>query len=311
MQSKSLLVLGAVALVLPLACSGSTRDEGEGTGGNGPGSGGGTASGGSSGSGGVVLPSGGTTNSGGAGGGEAGAASSGSETSGSGVGGGSGEDLLFVPEGLSSAELDGEGGGLTLVAFTLVQGANGPELYAAVRNDGDTPACDAGMMVYFIDEAEQLVTSWGGSLRSGRLYQLNDGSGVIIPCVAPGEVAMAASTDLPDDLVIEELGALKHRFPAFTVDVVPVDAITVGAVETVSRGDRSAYTGTLENGLDVAVSDPEVAVFPVNRVGRPLGMATSRAAADVPPGGTWTFETTTVDDPGVDYVVYPTASIAP
>ncbi|WP_159397261.1 FxLYD domain-containing protein [Sorangium cellulosum] len=216
-----------------------------------------------------------------------------------------------MPEGLSNTELDGQEGGLTLVAFTLAQGATGPELYAAVRNDGETPACDPGMIVHFIDKAEQLVTTWGGGLRSGQLYQLSDGSGVIIPCVAPGEIAMAASTDLPGDIAIEELGYLKHEFPAFTVDVVPLDAITVSGVETVRRGAGSAYTGTLENGLDVAVSDPEITVFPVNRVGRPLGVATSSAAADIPPGGTWTFETTTVDDLGVDHVVCPTVSAPP
>ncbi|WP_437276617.1 FxLYD domain-containing protein [Sorangium sp. So ce375] len=227
------------------------------------------------------------------------------------MGGGRGEGLRFVPEGLSNTEMDEEGAGLTLVAFTLAQGATGPELYAAVRNDGETPSCDAGVMFYFIDKADQLVTTWGGSLLSGRLYRVNDGSGAIIPCIAPGEIAMTGSTDLPDELVIEELGYLTHRFPAFAVDIVPVDAIAVSEVQIVSRAAGGAYTGTLENRLDAAVSDAKVTVFPVNRVGRPLGMATSSAAADIPPGGTWTFETTTVDDLGVDYVVVPTVSIPP
>lgn len=311
MQSKSLVVIGAVALALPLACSGSPRDDGAGTGGSGPGSGGDTASGGSSGSGGVLLPAGGTASSGDVGGGEAGAGSSGSETGGGGMDGDPGDGLHFVPEGLSSTGTDEEGAGLKLVAFTLVQGARGPELYAAVRNDGETPSCDAGLMFYFVDKADQLVTTWGGSLLSGRLYRLDDGPGVMIPCIAPGEIAMTGTTDLPGELVLEELGYLKHRFPAFTVDVVPVDAVTVSEVKTVGRGAGSAYTGTLENRLDVAVSDPKITVFPVNRVGRPLGMATSSAAADVPPGGTWTFETTTVDDVGVDHVVYPTVSTPP
>lgn len=253
MQSKSLIVIGAVALALSLACSGSALDDGADT----------------------------------------------------------AEGLHFVPEGLSSTEMDEEGAGLKLVAFTLVQGATGPELYAAVRNDGETPSCDAGLMFYFIDKADQLVTTWGGSLLSGRLYRIDDGSGVMIPCIAPGEIAMTGSTDLPGELMIEELGYLQHRFPAFTVDVVPVDAVTVGEVTTVSRGAGSAYTGTLENRLDVAVSDPKMTVFPVNRVGRPLGMATSSAAADIPPGGTWSFETTPVDDVGVDHVAYPTISIPP
>jgi hypothetical protein len=146
-------------------------------------------------------------------------------------------------------------------------------------------------------------------LESGRLYRIDDGSGVIIRCVAPGQVAMTASTNLPDDIVIDELGSLRHSFPAFTVAVVPIDALSVSEVETVSRGAESAYTGTLTNGLDVAVSAAKVTIFPMNRVGRPLCVAASSATTDLPPGGSWTFETTTVTDLGVDYVAYPAASI--
>ncbi|XXX75933.1 FxLYD domain-containing protein [Sorangium sp. So ce134] len=149
-----------------------------------------------------------------------------------------------------------------------------------------------------------------GPERARRFCRLTDGSGVIIPCIAR-EIAMTGPTNLPDDIAIEELGYLLHRFPAFTAGVEPVDAITLGEVETVSRGAESAHTGTLDNALDVAVSDPKVTVFPVNRVGRPLGAATSSAAAAIPPGGTWTFETTTADDPGVDHVAYPTDSFPP
>ena len=69
------------------------------------------------------------------------------------------------------------------------------------------------------------------------------------------------------------------------------------------------YTGKVTNGLDVAVSAPAVAIFPVNRVGRPLGQATSSAIVDIPPGGSWAFETSAVDDLGVDYLAYPTAAI--
>src|SRR5262245_27282927 len=45
--------------------------------------------------------------------------------------GGNDDDLLFVPQGLSNTEQDGAEGGLTLVAFTLVQRADGAALYAA------------------------------------------------------------------------------------------------------------------------------------------------------------------------------------
>ena len=63
------------------------------------------------------------------------------------------------------------------------------------------------------------------------------------------------------------------------------------------------------NDLGSTVSGPSVAVFPVNRVGRPLGMATASATIDLPPGGTWTFQTDAVDDPGVDQVAYATGTV--
>ena len=232
---------------------------------------------------------------------------------GAGVAGGAGaagDDRLFVPDGLPNTPRDGEVGvTLKLLASTLVQGAAGPELYAAVKNDGVTPACNAGMMVDFVDKAGQTVATLGTALRSRQLYRLD--ASTIIGCIDPGQIAMSASTKLPAEVVIAELGSLRHTFPTFGLDgIVPVAGFTVGQVQTIAKGVASAYTGTFTNGLDVTVSAPAVTIFPVNRVGRPLGAATSSATIDIPPGGTWSFETSTVNDRGVDFAAYPAATIA-
>jgi hypothetical protein len=242
--------------------------------------------------------------------------SSGADTTGGGgnapsggAAGSSGDDRLFVPEDLPHAELNGEGG-LTLIALSLIDGDTGPELFATIRNDGTTPSCEAGLLMDFYDKSDLLVGSTSGVLESGKLYQFTDGSGVVISCVPPGEVAMTAATDLPGTVVIDELGRLQYTFPAFTVDgIAPIAGLAVSGIQTVARGAESAYTGTLTNGLDVAVQEPKVTVFPVNRVGRPLGAATSSGTADVSPGGTWAFETSTVADLGTSYVAFPRASI--
>jgi hypothetical protein len=219
------------------------------------------------------------------------------------------DDLVIVPEGLSNTNMDGQDMGLTLLAFTLVQETTGPKFYAAVRNDGDTPSCEAGMTTYFVDKADQVVTESGNVLLSGRLYRMDDGT--IIACIAPGQVAMAAATDLPSSMMIDQLGYLKHLFPAFTVPgVVPIPGLSVSDVQIVATEAGNAYTGRVTNGLDVAVSSPAVTIFPVNRVGRPLGVATSSETSDIPPGGSWTFKTSAVYDLGVGYVAYPDASIA-
>jgi hypothetical protein len=281
MQSKPLPIgsrtVALVALGLPLACSLSAPDPATSSDGSVPGSRDATATGGTSGG------SGGTTAQ-------------------------PGDDRLFVPEGLSNTNLDGSDIGLALVAFTLVQDTTGPKLYAAVRNDGDTPACDAAMMTFFVDKADQVVTESGSVLQSGRLYRMTDGT--ILSCIAPGQVAMAASTDLPGSMMIDQLGYLKHRFPAFTVPgVVPIPGLSVSDVQTIATSPGNAYTGKVTNELDVAVSAPSIAIFPVGRAGRPLGAAMSSATSDIPPGGSWTFKTSAVDDLGVDYVAYPAASI--
>jgi hypothetical protein len=224
-----------------------------------------------------------------------------------GAAGMAGDDLLFVPEGLATTDRDGAGG-LELIAYTLVQRATGAEFYAAVRNDAAMPVCEAGLMTDFIDQGGALVTSATSVLSSGDLYRFTDGSGVILPCITPGEIAMSVSTELP--IVVAELGALEYRFPAFPLDgVVLIDGLTVSELSTISSGTQTAYTGALTNGLEGAVSNPKVTIFPLNRVGRPLGAATSSGTTDLPAGGSWAFETTAVDDVGVDSVAYPAASI--
>lgn len=215
------------------------------------------------------------------------------------------DDSLALPEGLPNTLQDGEVGvALTLIAFTLTQGDRGPELYTAVRNDGPTPACEAGITTYFIDKTGKLVGTVGSVLQSAQFYRLDTGE--IIRCLDPGQIAMSGSTELPANIDASELAYLKHAFPAFTVDgIVPVAALTVDAVQIVSTAAGSAYAGTLRNQLALPATQPSVAIFPLNRAGRPLGMASARAATELGPAGNWQFQTSTVRDPGVDYAAFP------
>jgi hypothetical protein len=120
---------------------------------------------------------------------------------------------------------------------------------------------------------------------------------------------MAAFVDFPPELTLDEIGSLQHNFPAFGLDVVPLEGVSVSKLATRSAGELRKYGGTLTNGLDVPVKSPAITVFPVNRVGRPLGVATSAATTDLAPSGTWTFETSGVSDPGSGYAAYPDGSI--
>jgi hypothetical protein len=226
-----------------------------------------------------------------------------------GMGGPPGDDRLFVPADLPANTTDTTGGWLTLVAFTLVQEALAPALYVAVRNDGESPACNVGMMIDFLDKDGYTVTSAGAAVWSKQYYRLDPN--VIFSCIDPGQVGMAAVTNLPSDLVIAELGSLRHSFPGFILqDIVPVQGLTVSGVRTTEAGPFTAYTGTFTNRFDAAVSAPAVAVFPVNRVGRPLGMGTCSVDIDLAPGGSVGFETSPVDETGAGYEAYPAGSPA-
>jgi hypothetical protein len=50
-----------------------------------------------------------------------------------------------VPESLSVTALEGGNGVLEVNALTLRDGAGGPELYVALKNVGEVPACSAAV----------------------------------------------------------------------------------------------------------------------------------------------------------------------
>jgi hypothetical protein len=220
------------------------------------------------------------------------------------------DDALVVPDGLAVRALAGGNGVLRVTALTLQKGRSNTELYAALKNEGDVPACDAALSVELFDRSEQSLAAGIGAVFTRRFYRLEDGSGTVAACAAPGDVTMAVMTDLPSEIDIDEVGYVVYRCPYFALDVVPISGLTVGHLTVTVRGSGSAYKGTLVNGLDVTVRNPSVTVFPVNRAGRPMGVATGRGTTAISPGSSWTFETTPVDAPAIDYAAYPAGALA-
>jgi hypothetical protein len=219
------------------------------------------------------------------------------------------DDARVVPANLSIAALAGGNGVLDVIALTLRRGSSSTEVYAALRNDGETPACSAAFSVELFDKTEHSLATGIAGLLTQHFYRRTDGSGALAACVGPGDVSMAAVTDLPSDIDIEDVGYARYRCPYFALDVVPSADLTVSAVTRTIEDGGSRYTGKLVNGLDVTVSKPSVTVFPVNAVGRPLGVAAASSFGEVPPGGSWIFETNTLDAIGADWVAYPAGEL--
>lgn len=217
-------------------------------------------------------------------------------------------ESAFVPAAVPNLPLDSIGGGLTLFSSTLTLGPNGLELYAGIRNESEFPLCGAALQIEFYDHDNQLMGTASGGVQSGRLYQLPD-STTTISCVAPGQTAMAAVMGLPEAVTLDALKSMGHRFPAFQInDAVPVPSATVSEVEGFRVAGGTAYRGTVTNAAQAPMSNPSVAVFSVNCVGRPLGFAMSTAMVVIPPGNTWSFETSAIAEQGVDELVFAAGS---
>jgi hypothetical protein len=290
MLTKILLVL-AVALLLPLACS-SGAPEGP------AGSTGGSA---------------GTIGSGGAGVAGAAAPDGGSDAGGAPCGPNS-DDALIVPAGLQVSLEAGGAGVLDLYALTLQQGPGGLELYAALKNDGDVPACDAALKVFLYDAAGNPLGDFINGLYTNHfyLYTPTDGSTAdIAACASPGDATMTEiAIPASDDIALGDVASVVYYYSYFALDAVLIDGLDVGDVSTVTTSAGTSYTGTVINDLDIMVSAPSVTVFPLNCVGRPLGIVSGSDGIQVPAGGSWTFQTNAVDTPAVSYAAYPSATFS-
>jgi len=222
------------------------------------------------------------------------------------VGADTGGSARFVPEGLEVSARPGLNSVFNVIALTLRPGSNGAELYAAVRNDGDVLACNASFSVELRGQDDQILGAGISGLMSRHFYRLTDGSDTVAGCVAPGEVTKVAIQSLSLDASIADVQRAVYQSNYWAnLGVAAIEGVSVTGVHAVTRSSGVAYTGTLVNGLDLPLSDPTVAVFPVNALGRPLGVAYGGSADVLAPCGTWDFETSPVGEAGVGYDAYP------
>lgn len=219
------------------------------------------------------------------------------------------DDRSTVPEGLAVTALPGGNGVLELTALSLREGPVGLELYAALRNVGDKPACHAALAVELFDKAEQSLAAGIVGLLSQRFYRLAQDADTIASCVAPGEVTMAALLELSSEVALEDVAHVTYRCPYFALDVRPSAGLEVSPLQRVARGGAAVYVGTLQNNLNAAIEAPSVSVFPTTRAGRPLGMVSASAVVTLEPGDSWAFETSAFETQAVDQLAFPAAAV--
>lgn len=223
----------------------------------------------------------------------------GDETSSGGAGA-----MEFSPAGIELHPPPIEMPGLTMIAYTMLDGHQGLELYVALRNDSETPACGAAISVDLYDDNEQSLASSVTGVIGGSPYQVVDLPDTYSGCVPPGQVAMAALTDWPDDVFVDAVGHLAYRCPYFELAVTPAGEFHVSNAERESTALGDVYRGTLTNQLEITVYSPEVVIFPLAESGRPLGMLSVQGTMTLPPADSWVFESAPTDVRGDDFRIF-------
>lgn len=205
------------------------------------------------------------------------------------------EDALIVPERLSVAPHSGSNGGLVVKALTLRAGSAERELYAVVKNEGDKLVCSPSFSVELYDGDEVPLATGLAGLLVWRFFRPNEQPELLAACLGPGDETAVAIRDLPADLVIEDVARVAYYSNFWNLTGVEVGSLSIEDVEVVSNDVGAAYKGTLENGLDVPIPAPSVAIFPVTAAGRPLGVTYAKGNDEVAAQGRWEFETEVLD----------------
>jgi len=214
-----------------------------------------------------------------------------------------------LPEALDVAPHAAGCGVLALQALTLKRGEHGLELYASLQNSGQAAICSPALSVNLLDESEEPLAMSIGGLLVRRLFRLRRDPQTTAACLAPGDVTMAALTDFPPELTLEQVRRVEYFCNLWSFDAEPTGDLPVSDVKTVPHDGGTTYTGTLLNGLDVRLATPGVTIFPLDGAGRPIGVASARGTLEVAPGDRWSFETDSVPDAGVDFAAFPTPTL--
>ena len=221
-----------------------------------------------------------------------------------------GDARLFVPESVSASQRVGNNSAFNVTAFSLLPGSDGLDLYATVKNAGDAIACNTSFSIELRDKDDQVVAAGVNGLMARRFYRFAEDAGplagTVAGCLAPGDLSKVAVKGLSLDPPNADVRSVVYYTNSWAnLDLVAIEGVSLAGVSAVAQTNGVAYQGSLINGLDTTLSNPTVAVYPVNAVGRPLGVAYGGSTLELSPGGNWNFETNTVTDPGVGFDAYP------
>ena len=241
-----------------------------------------------------------------------GAGSTGGAAAGSsaGVMGGTGvtDSLLFVPD----VPLTYDGAviepGVEILAFTIAEGSLGPVWLVAFENvSTDLRLCGLRLPFLFFDAAGTQIARAGGVLNVP-LSRGSSGAGGILPCLLPGEIGMAVNTYDLGNTDVDAIASITWSVDALNLyDAVSTNDIVVTGLGLVKdEFDRDTFAGTIENNTGYSVMNPDISVFGLNEVGRPLLEGHEYESTTLAAGASWNFVTRPgFDQPIASFVAFP------
>ena len=200
--------------------------------------------------------------------------------------------------------------GFEVIAATIREdGITYPyQLVIAIRNTSRLVICAIDFEVRFYDAGGAMVGRTWGPIEE-LVYRGVSGTGDLMGCVGPGQTGMQAAGFDPGFRPVEgivraewEIGGLNIVDAVATSDIVARD-ITTG---TDSFG-RTTFRGRIENRSRNSVRFPQIAIYGVNAVGRPLFAVTAIESTTISAGSSWSFETRGFRDTFASFVAFPEA----
>jgi hypothetical protein len=202
---------------------------------------------------------------------------------------------VFVPENLEILLVDGRD--VELKALTMQKDEYGLEILVAARNPGPDFLCDVEFVAALADDDDVPLAVPGIPVR-GSMY---DASGEVMNCLGPGEGGLGGNATYGFESVeFSRIVRLYIQFRGYLhtaatkLTTVSIEGLTTGSYS----GGLTTVRGRVENHGTTNAMNPEVQVFSVNDVGRPLAQGIASGTSDVARDAAWDFE---VEVPGPMY----------
>lgn len=183
------------------------------------------------------------------------------------------------------------------------------EYLVAIRNTFSLTICSMSLITRFYDVGGTQIGSTSGPVESVPHRGCSGTCGMVL-CLGPGHIGMQSSRIDLGGRGAESIARAEWTTGGVNlIDAVPTSELTVtGVMETDDGFGNKVLRGQLYNYGGSTLRNPEIAIFGVNAVGRPLFETGDVDFSNLPSGTAWSFMTSpSFEETYADLVEFPQA----